>query len=125
MGRLCIAVLIMALSGLVSAHQFTPTYPKLTPSFVEGLVSTQMTLFNKRSDVEYYELSVFDKDWNEVPFATTKKIIEIQYLETKQIDIYIRNADKERAVYICSRSKLKAKSETSTLIASRICSKIK
>lgn len=115
----------MALSGLVSAHQFTPTYPKLTPSFVEGLVSTQMTLFNKRSDVEYYELSVFDKDWNEVPFATTKKIIEIQYLETKQIDIYIRNADKERAVYICSRSKLKAKSETSTLIASRICSKIK
>ena len=125
MVRLCIAVLTMVLSGLVSAHQFTPTYPKLTPSFVEGLVSTQMTLFNKRSDVEYYELSVFDKDWNEVPFATTKKIIEIQYLETKQIDIYIRNADKERAVYICSRSKLKAKSETSTLIASRICSKIK
>ena len=124
MVRLCITVLIMALSGLVSAHQFTPTYPKLTPSFVEGLVSTQMTLFNRRSDVEYYELSVFDKDWKEVPFATTEKIVRVKYLETKRIDIFIRKADSGRAVYICSRSKLKATPDTMTLIASRICSKI-
>lgn len=125
MGRLCIAVLTMVLSGLVSAHQFTPTYPKLIPSFIDGLLVTRMSLFNRRSDVEHYQINVYDKDWKEVPFATTEKIIQVKYLETKQIDIYIRNADKERAVYICSRSKLKAKSETSTLIASRICSKIK
>ena len=115
----------MVLSGLVSAHQFTPTYPKLYSSFIDGLLVTRMSLFNKRSDVEHYQINVYDKDWKEVPFATTVKIIEVKYLETKQIDVYIRNADKERAVYICSRSKLKAKSETSTLIASRICSKIK
>jgi hypothetical protein len=106
-------------------HQFMPAYPKLEPSYVDGILVTKMELFNSRSDVEYYEFSVFDTDWNSVPFATEERILNVEYLKRKTIEIYIREIDKEKAVYICSKSKLKPNSFQITMVSSRICSKIK
>lgn len=117
-------ILLLGLSGYASAHEFTPTYPKLKQSYVQGVLYTTMTLFNKRSDIQYYELGVFDAEWNKVPFAVQDTIMQIKHLETKEIDIYIREKDKDEAVYICSKSKLVVEGKSKTSLSSRICSKI-
>lgn len=125
MVRWFVILALLACSG-VNAHQFTPTYPKLTSSYIEGVLHTEMKLFNRRNDVEYYELSVFDKDWNEVEFAIIGgKIFSVPYLQTKSLDIYISNKDAPRVVYICTTSKIVRKDVSSTLISSKICSKVK
>ena len=51
-------ILMLWASGHVSAHEFTPTYPKLKTSYVEGVLYATMTLFNARDDVEYYQFGV-------------------------------------------------------------------
>ena len=84
-----------------------------------------MVLFNRRNDVEYYELGVYDAEWNPVPFTSTSKLIKVAYLETKRIDVYVRNSDRKRVVYICTISKLSTNTKDTTLISSRICSKVK
>lgn len=107
------------------AHEMVPTYPKLVPSHVDGLLKTTMKMFNKRVDVEYYEIGVFDKDFNPVPFVTTYNIFKLDYLGHVTFDIYIRARDRDRAEYICSKSKIRKDSNTKTAISSKICSKIK
>jgi hypothetical protein len=102
-----------------------PTYPKFDQSFVGGVLSTKMELFNKRAEVEYYEIQVFDADWNKVPFASEAKIVRVKYLETKRIDVYIRNEDILKVVYICSESKMLRQESKYTIISSRVCSKVK
>ena len=84
-----------------------------------------MELFNKRKEIEYYELGVFNEEWNPIPFASEGKIIKISYLETKKINVYIRKDDLKKAVYICTESKQKKQEIAATTISSRICSKIK
>jgi hypothetical protein len=42
-----------------------------------------------------------------------------------KVDVYIRDEDKDRAVYVCSLSKLLPTKEAVTIVSSRICSKIK
>lgn len=118
-------ILILWASGHVSAHEFTPTYPKLKTSYVEGVLYATMTLFNARADVEYYQFGVFDAEWNKVPFAMQNKIMRFKHLEKKKVDIYIREKDSKDAVYICSKSKLLVDGGSKTSIISRICSKIK
>lgn len=86
---------------------------------------TTMSLFNKRSDVEYYMLGVFDKNWNPIPFASDTPLIKIQYLERKVIDIYVREDDVDKVVYICTVSKLLKSKNESSGINSRICSKVR
>lgn len=113
------------LNTFALAHQFTPTYPKFTSSFVDGVVGTKMELFNKRRDVEYYELDVYDVNWKPVPFATETKLVYIKYLETKNIPIYVKAEDIKTVVYICSESRLQRRLTTETLISSKICSKVK
>lgn len=120
-----IMVLTMFLSGPAMAHQFTPTYPKLDRSYVPGVMKTVMELFNLRSDVEYYEIAVFDKDWNKVPFATPAKIINVKHLKTLKFDVYIRDKDISRALYVCTKSKLIVNGSAITSVSSRICSKFK
>lgn len=118
--------LILALGGQqVWAHEFTPAYPTLEQSYMDNILVTKMLLFNRREDVNYYELSVFDGEWNPIPFAATDKIVEVKYLERKNIDIFIREKDRSKAVYICSKSKLQTEDDKITVISSRICSKIK
>tara|TARA_R100000353_G_scaffold35952_4_gene28652 strand:+ start:3971 stop:4345 length:375 start_codon:yes stop_codon:yes gene_type:complete len=106
------------------AHEWTPTYPKFEPSFMDGIVVTKMKLFNKRKEVEYYAIDVYDEEWNPVPFAASEQLIEVGYLEQKQIDIYIREVDCDRIEYICTTSRLLVDNELSSGINSRICSKV-
>jgi hypothetical protein len=54
-------ILLIGIAGHVNAHQFLPTYPTFELSFVEGVVQTKMQLFNKRKEIEYYELSVYEQ----------------------------------------------------------------
>lgn len=118
-------ILLLVMSGYASAHEFTPTYPKLKNSYVEGVLYTTMTLFNLRKDVEYYEFGVFNAEWEKVPFAMQNKVMRFKHLEKKKIDIYIREKDKEEVVYICSKSKLIVTGRAKTSVSSRICSKVK
>ena len=107
------------------AHEMTPTYPKLVSSYIEGVSVAKMKLFNRRDDVEYYEIGVFTNKWKPIPFASTSKIIKIGYNKRKLFEVYIRAADVAKAVYICTESKVFKSTEQVTLISSRICSKIK
>ena len=120
-----VIVLMMFVSSYANAHQFLPTNPKFENSFVEGVVYTKMELFNKRKEIGFYELGVFDADWNSLSFASESKLIRINYLETKSVNVYIKKEDLKRAVYICTESKIKREDIQATPIASKICSKIK
>ena len=124
MKKFITAVVALFLATTAQAHEWTPTYPKFEPSFLDGIVVTSMTLFNKRKDIEYYEISVYDKDWNTVPFASTQKLINVSYLGQKSADIYIREKDFNRIKYICTTSKRILEDTQSTGINSRICSKV-
>jgi len=109
----------------VQAHEMVPTYPRLEVSHVDGLLKATMKMFNKRADVEYYEVGVFDKDFNPVPFVTAYNVFKLDYLGHVTFDIYIRASDRDRAVYVCSKSKIRKDSTTKTAISSKICSKFK
>ena len=119
------ALVIVGFGQTAHAHEMTPTYPKLTYSHLEGVVKTTMSMFNKRADVQYYEIGVFDKDFQPVPFVTSYNVIKLDYLSKVDFDVYIRKIDASRAVYICSRSKLRKDDKVRTAVSSRICSKIK
>lgn len=107
------------------AHEMTPTYPKLGPSHLDGVYKTTMKMFNKRQDVEYYEIAVFDKDRNTIPFVSSYSVMKISYLGHVTFDVYIRKQDIDRAYYVCSRSKLRKDDKVRTVVESMICSKFK
>ena len=123
--RLSIILFLIGLSGYTSAHQFTPTYPELSLSYVKGVYKADMLLFNSRQDISYYAIGVYDKDWKPVKFATENRIVKMQHLERKNITVYIREEDKEKALYICSKSKTLVDYAQTSIVTSRICSKIK
>ena len=123
--RLSIILFLIGLSGYTSAHQFTPTYPELSLSYVKGIYKADMLLFNNRKEISYYSIGVFDKDWEPVKFATENRIVKMEHLERKNITVYIREEDKEKALYICSKSKTLVDYAQTSIVTSRICSKIK
>lgn len=126
MYRKVIVGILLCLSGYASAHEWTPTYPKLIPSFVDGISVVKMSLFNKRKDINHYEVSVWTEDWEQIRSSTGGgKLIRVSHLQRKNVDVYIRNKDKGRAVYVCSRSKSIVDGDKATFLSSRICSKIK
>ena len=118
-------IMFLLVSFPALAHEMTPTYPKLEPSHLDNVYKTTMEMFNKREEVEYYEIGVFDAEWKPIPFVTKYEIIKIRYLGHVTFDIYIRKQDVSRATYVCSMSKLRKDAKTKTAIASRICSKFK
>lgn len=122
--RYIITLLALLASG-AHAHEMTPTYFELSPSFVDRISYTELSIFNRRIDTQYYELSVYDKDWNVLPFASEERIIKIDYLEKKLINVYVKDEDIQSVTYICSMSKMLKENIQSTVVASRICSKIK
>lgn len=122
---LAIVVATVGIGQNAYAHEMTPTYPRLTYSHLDGIVKTSMSMFNKRQDVQHYEIKVFDKDFNPIPFATSHNIIKLQYLSKVNFDVYIRKNDASKATYICSLSKLEKDNTARTAVSSRICSKIK
>ena len=83
-----------------------------------------MEMFNKRKDVQWYEISVLDKDFKTIPFVTSYYVLKLKYLAHAKFDVYINSKDIPRAEYICSRSKLMGES-TAPIISSRICSRFK
>ena len=120
-----IIILLAAIGGYVNAHQWTPTHPEMRPSHIQGLYTTEMHLFNSRKEISYYSIRVFDKDWGIVPFAAAPSLVRANYLSHHYSDIYIRKTDLKRAHYICSKSKILSTVKDPSIIASRICSKIK
>jgi hypothetical protein len=119
---------LLFIGGYANAHQFTPTYPELTPSYMEGIWTTDLKLFNAREEISYYQINVLDKDMLNVPFATNgERIRKIEYSSTEDIIIYVRESDRDRVVYICSESKVLGEdvSIQRTNVVSRICSKVK
>jgi len=124
MYRAIVATFLVAIATSVVAHDMTPTYPEWYVSHIQGVVKTPMTILNKRQDVEYYEISVTDKDGSPVPFVSQYKLAHVKYLQRLKFDIYINSDDVPRAQYICSRSKLRGEG-TVTVLSSKICSKIR
>jgi hypothetical protein len=122
-----VVILFLFFIGTVEAHEFTPAYPEMRQSFMAGVWTTELKLFNKRPEIQYYEFGVFDKNWNPVIFATPRRVEKIPYLTTETIEFYIKDENLTDAVYICSRSKIvRSKSPGITPhVSSRICSKIK
>ena len=118
------AFLIFVIPSLSVAHEMVPTYPKMVPSHIDGLYKTTMTIFNKRQEVEYYEVGVFTEEWRPIPFVSNYKIHKIPYLSAASFDVYIREEDRYKATYICSISKLRKQRTTQTAVSSRICSKV-
>ena len=118
-------VLVLVTVCAADAHEMTPTYPKWERTYIGGVVKTKMEMFNKRKDVDYYEIGVFDKNMKPVSFVSKYDIVKLTYLQHLKFDVYINDNDKSRARYICSKSKLKTDVKVRTAIASRICSKFK
>ena len=125
MYRQVITTLLVLLTTQAVAHEMTPTYPKWEPSHVEGVWKTTMEMFNKRKDVEWYEISVFDENWKTVPFVTSYYILRLKYLGHAKFDVYINQRDIGRTQYICSKSKLREDSDQKAVVSSRICSRFK
>ena len=78
--RFWVVLLGVLTHGLVWGHEFTPTYPELETSYMPGVLKAEMHLFNSRKDINYYQVSVYDENWNPVKFATESKIIQMDYL---------------------------------------------
>lgn len=113
-------------SGPAMAHELTPTYPKLTPSYIPGVMSTHVVLWNARQDISFYKVEVFDEDMNPVSFiATGGDLKKVDYLGRAHIEVFVREEDEEKATFICTTSKLKKGAAQRSLVASKVCSKIK
>tara|TARA_B110000908_G_C10250381_1_gene451617 strand:+ start:2448 stop:2825 length:378 start_codon:yes stop_codon:yes gene_type:complete len=120
-----VAVALALITTGATAHELTPTYPNLRQSYVDNVLTTRMRLFNRRSDVTYYTIGVFDDEWGPIPFATTEATINVPYLGHRNIDIYIREVDASRVEYICTTSRVKSDDVQSSGIRSKICSRVK
>lgn len=118
-------ILWVLLSSIVAAHEMTPTYPKWKMSFIPSAKMTSMEVFNKRADVQWYQIGVFDENWNSIPFVTRYKIIRVKYLSRVKFDIYVNENDVKRTEYVCSTSKLRGNDDFKPIVESKICSRFK
>jgi len=108
----------------VSAHEMTPAYPIIKPSHVTGVVKVDLSLFNSREEINYYEIGLYDLNWDRIPFSAVYRIIKVGYKERKNFSVYIRESDLDEAVYVCTTSKIRRQLETKTLVSSKICSRL-
>lgn len=118
-------ILWVLLCSSVAAHDMTPTYPKWKMSFIPSAKMTTMQVFNKRSDVQWYQIGVFDKEWQPIPFVTRYKIINIKYLKRVEFDVYVNEENAKVAEYICTTSKLRGNDDFKPIVESKICSRFK
>ena len=118
-------VMLCLISVGVSAHEQTPTYVNFKTSYVEGIVSTKVKVFNKRKDAQYYEVQVLNSEMDPVPFATNEKIVRVPYLKKKTVEVFVSRKDLVNVTYICTKSRELRSSKSKTIISSRICSKVK
>jgi hypothetical protein len=120
-----IALIILGLASSAYAHEQTPAYPKMKFSHVKGVVKYELSLFNQREDAKYYQIALFDKDFNSMPFSTKYRIMKVDYKQRVNFDVYVRKSDLKRAMYICTTSKVIKERSSRPIISSMICSKIK
>lgn len=116
-------IILLCVSGSAMAHELTPTYPKLEPTYVKGVMSTKLIMWNARVDVNHYKIEVTDAFWNDVPFITDQRIVELGYHERHEIEIFL--PEDTTAQYICTRSLLEKGKRSRSIISSKVCSKIK
>ena len=116
-------IILLCVSGSAMAHELTPTYPKLEPTYVNGVLSTKLIMWNARVDVEHYKIEVTNAFWNDVPFITEEKIVKLGYHERREIEIFL--PEDTTAQYICTRSLLEKGKRSRSIISSKVCSKIK
>jgi len=116
-------LIFLLLVGNVNAHQMSPTYPEWSASYLDGISNTRVRLFNKREDVKYYEVGVFDKDMKPIPFVTQYHLRGVNFNQYATFDIFINDKYKKDAVYVCTESMLTE--VKSSGVASKICSKFK
>ena len=64
-----------------------------------------------------------DKDWKEVPFITEEKMFKLDYMQRREIEIFLPSDTSAR--YICTRSMLEKGNAGKSIISSKVCSKIK
>lgn len=123
--RTVVGVVLLMLSFQSVSHEMVPTYPEWRRGIYPGVLTTTIEIFNKRRDVEYYEIGVFDKDWQPIYFVADYQVIQLKYLSSASIDIYIARENRDRAEYVCSRSKIRKDTDIRTAVTSRICSRFK
>ena len=115
----------MIFSGAAAdAHEMTPAYPKLHQSSVSQIMQADLSLFNARDDVEYFAVSLFDAEWGPVPFASAQRVMHVMPGGRQDFEVYIRQSDVPRVVYVCTTSMLRAGQESSAIVSSRICSRL-
>jgi hypothetical protein len=117
-------VIACLIASSAAAHELTPTYPKVRPSYISDISVAKLSMFNARQDVEYYELGVFDIDWNRVPFATADRLVKVPYGTHKNFEVFLRDQDLPRAVYVCTVSKLRSDKPSNAIISSKVCSRL-
>lgn len=117
-------ILGFMLGEYAQAHEQTPAYPKVLPSHVQGIVKVQLVLLNRRKEINYYEIGLFDKDFEKLDFTAKQKIIKIAYEEKKDFDVYFRKSDLDKAVYICTASKILKSNKSRAVVSSIVCSKL-
>ena len=122
LSRITIAFLIWGTCAI--PHEMTPAYPEVKMSHVKDVVKVEMSLFNSREEIRYYQIDLFDLNWMNIPFSTTYRIMKIEYKEHQAFDVYIRKKDMPEAVYLCTTSKVRKTNQSRTLISSRICSRL-
>jgi hypothetical protein len=122
--RFIIALLLSA--SIASAHEMVPTYPAWwNATEANGLLKTNLSIWNRRKDVTYYEIEVFDRNFEPRQFATQEKVIKVNYLQRKTFSIFIKTEDRDNVTYICTRSRLLKDNVQTSGVSSRICSKAK
>ena len=72
--RYVFIMILMTVGNPANSHEMVPTYLTLEPSHINGLQKTSLTVFNKRVDVEYYEIGVFTEEWEPIKFVSNYKI---------------------------------------------------
>lgn len=125
MKALFYALVLCFVFGQAVAHEMVPTYPKWRLGVYPGVLVTTIELFNKRQDVEFYEIGVFDENWEPVYFVADYKVIKLKYLSGASIDVYIAKENRDRVEYICSKSKIRKDQAVSPSVSSKICSRLK
>ena len=116
-------LLLLFVSGSAMAHELTPTYPQLQPSYMNDVLEAKLKMWNARVDVEYYKIEVTDENWNDVPFITNEKLLQLDYMERAEVEIFL--PEDTSATYICTRSMLEKSTKKRSIISSKVCSKIK
>lgn len=112
------------MSTAVAAHEMTPAYPKLHPSSVPQILQADLSLFNARDDVEYFAIEVFNGDWQPIAFASAQRVMHVPSGARKAFEVYIKQDDASRVVYVCTTSMLRAGQEDNAIVSSRICSRL-